>query len=203
MIYLTEEQLLIIKKEVKDNFYYYIKHYQSDKYPEDVYIQSKVKFKNPQSVTASDITKALEWKYGHLNKNNYPAAHKSIINTIILHWSDFCRVKCLSTDNIYNFWKEKLKVHQNFITIAYIIHLIKSDEIQIIDQHNFRAFNYLVSLVKAGHSYSKKPSSLLNLKNYNHFFNQLLSIIDIKENKKRNLDKFLMMYGKYFVKERS
>ena len=177
--------------------------YQSDKYPEDCYIESKVKFKCPTQVTATNITKALEWKYGHLNKKNYPESHKILINKVIESWNDFCLLGNCTVDNMYDFWKERLKGHQNFITIAYIIHLIKSDEIQIIDQHNFRAFNYLVSLVKPGHSYNKKPSTLLDLKNYNHFFNQLLSIIDIRKDKVRDLDKFLMMHGKYMLKGRS
>lgn len=203
MIYLTQEQLLTIKEEVEKKFNYYLSKYDSQKYSEDIYIQSKIKFKDPCKVTADDITQALLWKYGHINKSNYPDDHKKFIRIIIDNWPDFYKNSTYTLNNMYDFWKERLKGHQNFVTIAYLIHLIKSDEIQIIDQHNFRAFNYLFLLVNPGHSFTNKPNNLLDLKNYNHFFNQLLDILDLSKGKERDLDKFLMMYGKYNLKERN
>ena len=200
MIYLTQEQLLTIKEEVESKFNYYLGKYDSQKYSEDIYIQSKINFKDLYKVNADDITQALLWKYGHINKSNYPDAHKKLIKMIIDNWLDFCKNNTYTLNNMYDFWKERLKGHQNFVTIAYLIHLIKSDEMQIIDQHNFRAFNYLVLLVNPGYSFTNKPNKLLDLKNYNHFFYQLLGILDLDKNKKRELDKFLMMYGKYNCK---
>ena len=196
MIYLTQEQLLTIKEVVKKKFNYFLSKYDSQKYPEDIYIQSKIKFKEPSQITANDITQAILWKYGHLNKSNYPDSHKNIIKIIIYSWPDFLKNSKYALEDIYDFWTEKLKVHKNFITVAFLIHLLKSNEIQIIDQHNFRAFNYLLSLVKPGHSFKSKPKNLLDLKNYNHFFTQLIDILDMDKNKERELDKFLMMYGK-------
>jgi hypothetical protein len=87
----------------------------------------------------------MEWKYGHWGKANYVPAHKVIIAKVQKYWPEFASAGNYDIDSTFNFFENKLAGHQNFITISFLFHLIHSDELEIIDQHNFRAMNYFLS----------------------------------------------------------
>ena len=204
-----EKNMLTLKKEekralvqiVKGNFSKYYRKYQSSKYPEKPYVEWKKKFPIPKNVKPEDIKQALEWKYGNWGKSNYPLSHKIIVSKVQKNWDEFVELNNYEIESIFAFWRSKLIEHQNFITIAFITHLIHNSTIEIIDQHGFRAMNYLFSAVRPSWIGKKNPSDTKDIRNYSEFFKMLLSLLDINSDEKRKLDKFLMMFGKHKAKD--
>ncbi|MHA1267982.1 MAG: hypothetical protein ACTSRS_22350 [Candidatus Helarchaeota archaeon] len=197
MLTLTDKEKQAISQTVKDNFHEYYSKYSSLKYPEQPYVEWKNIFPVPKNVNPEHIKQALEWKYGHWGKRNYVRAHKEIISKIQKNWGDFLELNNYEIESAFSFWHQKLIAHQNFITIAFIIHLIHNSTIEIIDQHNFRAMNYLLASVRPSWNWKKKPSDIEDIRDYSNFFGTLLPLLDLSGDVKRKLDKFLMMFGKY------
>ncbi len=164
-----------IAKKIKDNFFEYYPKYQSSKYPEKPYTEWKEIFPNPKIVKPENIKQALEWKYGHWGKNNYVGSHKIIIGKVQENWNEFVETNSFEVETIFSFWRNKLIEHQNFITIAFLTHLICNSTVEIIDQHNFRAMNYLISTVRPSWNYKKNPSDINDIRNYSEFFINLVS----------------------------
>ena len=77
--------------------------------------------------------------------------------------------------------------------MAFLTHLSHPDEIPIIDQHNFRAMNYLLNHLGYNSQSKKKPSNWNDIIQLKDFMN-----VVCKKIKKEHLelDKFLMMYGR-------
>lgn len=197
MLTLKKEEKRVLAQIVKDNFSKYYRKYQSSRYPERPYIEWRKTFPTPRNVKPEDIKQALKWKYGHWGKSNYPRAHKIMISKIQENWNEFIGLNNYEIESIFSFWRNKLIEHQNFITIAFVTHLIHNSTIEIVDQHTFRAMNYLLSTVKPSWTGKKNPSDTKDIKNYSEFFKMLLSLLDIDSDEKHKLDKFLMMFGKY------
>ena len=141
---LNEEEKQKIADIILKSSEVYISKYQSSKYPEETYLLLKKRFPNPRNVEPEDINNAIVWKYGHWGKSNFVKSHKVIISKIQKYWDEFVKTEKYDMSSIFYFWEEKLVGHQNFITIAFITHLIHNSRIEIIDQHTFRAMNYFL-----------------------------------------------------------
>jgi hypothetical protein len=201
LLNLNDKEKQEIVKIIKDNFNEYYQKYQSSKYPEEPYIEWKMIFPTPNRVKPENIKQALEWKFGHWKKNNYVGAHKIIIAKVQENFNEFIELNNFEVESIFSFWRNKLKGHQNFITIAFLTHLIHNSTVEIIDQHDFRAMNYLISTVRPSWIWKKNPSDIDDLINYSEFFKRLIPLLDLNGDSKRKLDKFFMMFGKYKVRE--
>lgn len=170
------------------------KKYDFKKYPKCVYDRCKLKFSalNPDD---QDIHDALVWKYGHWGKPNFPPAHCKLIQEVQKLWPQFIKTgNHHSPYGTFQWWKSKFPKNR-YITVAFITHLIHHNSaIPIIDQHNFRAMNTLIDIVKKNYSYKKAPSSwqdMLDLKAFMAILLPHLNNVDMSE-----LDRFLMMWGK-------
>lgn len=197
MLTLNKKEKQALVQIIKDNFYRYYPKYQSSKYPKKPYVEWKKTFPIPKDVKPEDIKQALEWKYGHWGKRSYPRAHKIIILKVQENWDEFVESNNYEIESIFSFWRNKLVEHQNFITIAFVAHLIHNSTIEIIDQYNFRAMNYLLSAVRPTWIWKKEPSDTKDIRDYSKFFKMLLSLLHIDGDRRRELDKFLMMFGKH------
>lgn len=187
--------------KIKMEFDCYLKKYNSIKYPTDIYNDFIYAFRNLDP-SGEQITNAINWKYGNLNKANSPNSHKAIIIEIKRAWPKFRIAKERYSElETFNWWKKKLAKgsRKRFITIAFITHLVhKTKNIPIIDQHNYRAMNYLRNNFKFSSVTKKFPSGWEDIANLKDFISEL-SNVHVK--KRDDVDKYLMMLGKEIKKK--
>lgn len=199
MLNLSHGELQSIVDSIRPIFNQTVQSYDSRKYPEDVYERLRRAFQSPVNVTTSDIRDALVWKYGHWGNRNYPQSHKDIIAKIQTGWTGFLEHQAFDARGIFDYWAEVLKEHQNFITVTFLTHLLCSDEIPIIDQHNFRAMNAFIKSVRKGWIGRKKPSRFSDILELKEFMCSVLEHWVSCEYpgapNPRALDKFLMVTG--------
>lgn len=202
MLNLSYNDKQAIVDAMRHDFASTVQRYDGYKYPEDVYDSLRTAFHTRESVTADHIRDALIWKYGHWRKPNFPSKHKTIIARIQTEWAAFVERNLSDAEQIFNYWTDTLSAHQSFITVTFLVHLLMSDEIPIIDQHNFRAMNFFLRTHWAGH---RKPSH----------FNDVLKLREfvrgIQEHwakctypnppDDRSIDKYLMVFGQDLKKE--
>lgn len=199
MIVTTDEQRKIVERINKD-FARTVARYDAWKYPEDAYSGLRDRFLAPVTVSADDIRQALVWKYGHWRKNGYPSSHQALIQKICREWPRFVATSEDSTVRAdFDFWTKTLKGHHSFITVCFLVHLVHSDNVAILDQHNYRAMNYLVGTVRPGWVAKKKPSNFQDLCNVSDFItcisNYWSLIPGTTAPSKRAIDKYLMVSG--------
>jgi hypothetical protein len=87
-----------------------------------------------------------------------------------------------------------------YITKTFLLHLLRPNKIPIIDQHNFRAMNHFLKTVHPGWRSKSKPSTYTDLATFSDFDRAILSrwkaLDPVGVPSERNLDRFLMMFGK-------
>lgn len=121
---------------INQRFDFFVKQYDEKKYPPNIYQTAKKNF-STFTADAETIKLAMELKWGHIGKPNYPNSHKLLINEIVCEWQNFNKSNHDKKTPIENFdwWCTKFGKRKStkFITIAFIIHLIHNEEIPIID----------------------------------------------------------------------
>jgi hypothetical protein len=201
MLNLSDRERQIIVDAIRLDFTSRVQHYDSRKYPEAAYEKLRIAFSTPKSVTDDDIKNALVWKYGHWHKSGYPEKHRILIGEIQNGWPDFVASQSQVTDarQIFDYWMGKLKGHQCFITIAFLVHLLRSDQISIIDQHNYRAMNHLLKKVRGDWIGRQKPShfdDMLDLSEFIHSVQETWHKCGYPSPPdERSIDKYLMVLG--------
>lgn len=186
---------------INQHFDFFVKQYDEKKYPPTIYNKAKKRFSS-LTADAETIKLALELKWGHINKNNYPKTHKQLITEIINEWENFKKSNHDKKTPYKNFewWKNKLgrKSSSRYITIAFIIHLIHNEEIPIIDQHNYRALNFFSNNLSLSSDFKKRPSNWNDVINLKEFTDTILP--NLNNTNPQDFDKFLMMFGKSIKK---
>lgn len=169
--------------------------YDGAKYPERPYQQMVASFaqRSPQN---SEIESAMKWKWGHWGKANFPEHHKRLIALITNTWPKYTETDCLSPRDTFSFWLKELKKPHRYILVAFLTHLVHATEVPIIDQHNYRAMLFLLRATNRTPDVKKKPSNWRDIEDLGAF---LSSLSHHMGKSKRELDKFLMMYGRYRV----
>lgn len=195
---MTNSQL----QEISKIFDYYLNQYDLNKYPMEIYKEAQRSFSIKNS-SNTEIENALNWKYGNIGKSNFPKSHKLIIIEVEKFWTYFADSKAKdSPKETFDWWKQRLSKgkYSRFITIAFITHLVHySENIPIIDQHNFRAMNYFNNNSSMSPDFKKNPSNWGDIESLKYFVSELSRGLkrDVVE-----IDKFLMMFGKELKKKR-
>jgi len=192
---LTSPRLKNIKSIVIPIYDHIVNRYDSSKYPESVYNEAVQAF-SQKNIKNNQIENALKWKWGHWGKSNFPEDHKKLISLVEDIWPDYTRGRHYTGKETFDYWRDALVKRHRYITVAFITHLLHPEEVPIIDQHNFRAMNHLITLSGIEHDYKKKPSTFDDIKNLKSF---LYSLSDVLDKEIREVDRFLMMYGRYNV----
>lgn len=201
MFTISKKDAEVIAKQATESFEDCLTKYDSLKYPDEPYLEWKKIFVNPQDVTSDHIKSAMEWKYGHWGKASYVPTHKVIIAKVQKYWPEYAAAGNYDIDSTFDFFENKLAGHQNFITISFLFHLVHSNEFEIIDQHNFRSMNFYLSQVSPEWLWRKIPASKEDILIFSSFFKAIQNALKLKDDRKRDLDKFLMMYGKHKVRD--
>jgi len=198
MVLSINEQQQIVEK-IKLDFAGLVAQYDSRKYPEAPYLYMRHKFHALPAISDEDIRQALIWKYGHWRKTNYPDAHKVIIRKVCQEWSRFVVTTTATVKGDFDFWTEVLRDHHAFITVCFLVHLLHSDKVAILDQHNFRAMNHLMRNVRLNWSGKEAPSKYHDLEDVSYFIRVISdcwsSMPNARTPDQRAIDKYLMVLG--------
>ena len=148
---------------------------------------------------------ALLWKYGHLGKPTIPPAHELLISQLQRGWPAAVTALPGAPDDAFVAIERDFGGKTRFITVAFLLHLLHPRKVPIIDQHNFRAVNALLASVRPAWKIKRRPSQYADISLVAAFMEAVLTAWrrrapeSVPSN--RDLDKFLMMYGKA-IKER-
>ena len=178
----------------------YVARYNERKYPPTVYDQLLNAFRAPMRVTHDDIRIAILWKFGHLRKRRIPARHEDLISELQLEWHAIASDLAGSPAEVFERLAATAGGPNRYITVSFLLHLLRPTEIPIIDQHNFRAMNYYINEVRSGWRRKRKPSSYADLVTLSAFTKGVRSCWKTADPEtapsERALDRFLMMFGK-------
>lgn len=177
----------------------YADRYDQKKYWPNVYTAVRREFRQPAGASPDAIRDALRWKWGHLSKPAFPAAHARLIAQIQDGWPEAVAALPASTVGAF----EELDARfgpKRFITVAFLLHLLRPLSVPIVDQHNFRAVNSLMRQVRPTWQSKTKPTRYRDLETVTMFMAAVLKgwrqSMPASAPSSRRLDKFLMMYGK-------
>ena len=204
---LSPADLDLIIETLNGRFAKCLAGYDERKYPADAYALIVKAFAAPSDTSDGDIERALKWKYGHWRKLNYPAQHREMARRIAARWRVFRDRADRDPRAIFDFWTEALqgRTTQPFITVTFLLHLLRPAGFPIIDQHTFRAMNHLLRSVWPDWQGKGKPSTYADLMTYTEFFNRLHSRWATRAGapSRLELDKGLMVFGQELKRERS
>jgi hypothetical protein len=194
---LTPAELTRIVDKLEPGFAKCVKDYPANKYPLDAYSALLAAFASPETLSDDDIRRALEWKYGHWGKANYPEAHRGMAARI---WSLWPAFKASKPEAEFKHWMKELrrKWTAPYITVTFLIHLLRPCEYPIVDQHTFRDMNDVLAGVRLGRSVKKTPSTFEDLETYAEFFDGLQKFWARRDAEidRPTLDRGLMVYGR-------
>jgi hypothetical protein len=175
----------------------YVGSYNTYKYPKSTYKNAKSKFSNLK-LENELIKDALKWKWGYANHSQFPSAQVKLIKKIDSSWKKFIKSNsCKIPFESFMWWESESKKYKSsmYITSAFITHLVHyKKNIPIIDQHNFRAYNYLLNNCRQNHKAKKCPSNwndIISLQQYVLKIQSAFPNLSLEE-----IDKFLMELGK-------
>jgi hypothetical protein len=190
---------------IRPDFVNYVTRYSESKYPPSVHERLMDAFVAPQHVTDHDIRLAVLWKFGHLKKQQIPSRHEALILELQRRWPDLISQEIFtgSTEAVFDNLQREVGGPHRYITITFLLHLLRPNEVPIIDQHNFRAMNYFVNVVRQTHAAlpsKSRPTNYADLATLSDFVGSLLScwrkIDPTTLPSEQMLDRFLMMFGK-------
>jgi hypothetical protein len=176
-----------------------VEDYDDSKYPAAAYDLLIGAFKNPRDTSDGDIERALRWKYGHWRKINYPIAQLHLAERIAGVWKQFSKQNTQEPESIFGYWMAALKgtASTPYITVTFLLHLLRPDQFPIIDQHTFRAMNWLIKGVRPEWSERKAPRNFTDLTTYTEFFDSLHIAWQSRDHapSRSDLDRGLMVFG--------
>jgi hypothetical protein len=141
----------------------------------------------------------------HLGKPAIPAAHEGLISQLQRRWPAAAAALPKAPEDAFVALDREFGGKKRFITVAFLLHLLHPSTVPIIDQHNFRAVNAIMAGVRPTWKSRKQPSCYADIGLVSAFMEVVLEAWVYRAPESapaiRDLDKFLMMYGKA-IKER-
>jgi len=200
LVRLSKAEAWQIAKEIRASFAEYVAKYDTDKYWPVVYQRIRREFRQPQRVLSNTLRDALLWKYGHLGKPAIPQAHELLITQLQRGWPSAVVALPSAPKDAFDAIGREFGGKTRFITVAFLVHLLHPHKVPIIDQHNFRAVNAFRAAVRPTWRIRRRPSRYDDISLLAEFMKSVLTVWRQRAPKSvpsaRNLDKFLMMYGK-------
>jgi hypothetical protein len=201
---LSDAEALQVVRAIKPRFREFVLLYDTKKYWPDVYEGVLRQFGQPVSVSPVAIRDALLWKYGHLGKPAIPPAHEVLISQVQAGWTVIARSLPPTPQEAFEALDRRFGGRTRFITVAFLLHLLHPRTVPIIDQHNFRAINDLLSSVRPSWQGKKRASTYTDIARLGAFMEAILQAWSRQSPQSlpssRELDLFLMMYGKAIKK---
>lgn len=199
LLNLTEFETGQLVRDIEPELLLYANQNDEQKYPPAELIRLRRVFKKPESVAKGDILAALVWKYGHTGKLNFPRRQRELAARIAEMWSDSPMRSSEPPLETFQRWRTSLG-QTSFVTICFLLHLVHSDALPILDQHNYRAVNRHLAAIHPDLNIKAKPSQFEDLLLVRDFDIAVLGGWErYSESEKPTadiLDRYLMMRGK-------
>lgn len=203
----SESEAWAIATAIRPRFAEFADQYDTKKYWPAVYQRVRRKFRQPTGVNPSTLREALLWKYGHLGKPAIPRAHEALISQLQHGWSSAVPGLPRVPEDAFVLLDRHFGGKTRFITVAFLVHLLHPGKVPIIDQHNFRAVNALLAAARPGWRSKKQPSRYEDITLVAAFMKAVRTAWGRRAHASvpsyRELDKFLMMYGKSINERRN
>ena len=196
---LSADEARRIARAIRPSLREYADQYDRRKYWPSVYDSVRRRFGRGARVPKETIRDALMWKWGHLGKPVIPSAHSALIVDIQKGWSETVADLPNGPADAFAVLNERFGP-QRFVTIAFLLHLVRPADVPIVDQHNFRAVNWFMREVRPGWRMKAMPTRYRDLETVSTFMASVLTAwrqcMPVSAPSRRTLDRFLMMYGK-------
>jgi len=196
----SEAEAWEIAKAIRPQLAEYADQYPIKKYLPAVYQRVGREFRQPTEVGPGTLREALLWKYGHLGKSAIPRAHELLISQLQRDWPTVAAALRGAPEDDFRVLDLRVGGKTRFITIAFLLHLLHPGEVPLIDQHNYRAVNALLAASRPGWRSRTQPSRYADITLVAAFMKAVLTAwrrrAPASVPSDRELDKFLMMYGK-------
>ena len=201
-----------IVKIIYPRFQYFVRQFDTKKFPTACYEKALEKFKAPADLSPDVLRNALLWKYGYLGKTAIPDHQHQLIEKIQKEWPALFKADTKFPTNPalafkvldQRFGPKKTR----FITLAFLLHLLFPRHVPIIDQHNFRAVNGLMSDIRVDWPPPKKTQKPSQYSDIECIADFTKSVLDVWARNAlapvpsaQEFDRFLMMYGKDLKKK--
>ena len=204
---LTEEEARVVVDLIRPCLIEYVSRYDERKYPPKIYEDLLRAFRVPDNITDEDIRLAMLWKWGHLRKERIPSHHEALISCIQARWPDLLPAIHGSTVEVFRRLYAAVGGPYRYITVSFLLHLLRPSEVPIIDQFNFRAMHYYFGVVRPGWRPNHRPAAFCDMEMLSRFLSAIThgwKIIDPSSvPSQRDLDRFLMMKGKALNSQRA
>jgi hypothetical protein len=191
---------------VRPHFRAYCNQYETGKYWPQTYATVLEAFQQPRTVSAGTLRQAILWKYGHLRKRRIPTAHEALIADLQARWPVLSGDLPATPDAAFAMLHEAFGGATRYVTVAFLTHLLYPMTVPIIDQHNFRSTNVLFQAVRPSWRIKRLPSRYEDIQVVDQFMRMVAAVwtqwSPADAPSLRDIDKFLMMYGKA-LKQRS
>ena len=194
---LTDAELEIIVRNISEEIAIE-QEYDYTKYPADVLTELRQTFADPAAVNFPVVEKALKWKYGHINKANYPGHQRDLARKIAELWPTAGIRPGTDATDAFDRWQDLLPT--GYITVCFLLHLVNPDTMPILDQHNYRSVSNHLS--RAGRTVISKPaprgySDLLLVRDFSAAVrDHWTKVTGEPAPDAGRLDRYLMMHGK-------
>jgi hypothetical protein len=170
---LNNSQKEMINRKIDFFFDEIILKYEENKYDEKEYDRLKCLFENAQDVKKVALRHALMWKYGKKTFETFKRneSHVGTVDLLWEKWPIFVKRRLSAGQPQFDFLFSNAKKTQ-YISVAFICHLLSPDEVPIIDQHNFRALQYFLHDEKYPENVKMKPNSWDDIQSLKSFIDQ-------------------------------
>ncbi len=197
---LSSDEAMRIVEGIRPYFRAYCDQYEIGKYWPQTYTTVLEVFQQPHTVSADILRQAILWKYGHLPKSRIPAAHEALIADLQARWPVLSRDLPATPDAVFAMLYEAFGGATRYVTAAFLTHLLHPTAVPMIDQHNFRSTNVLIQAVRPSWRIKRLPSRYEDIVVVDRFMRAVATVwaqwSPADAPSLRELDKFLMMYGK-------
>jgi len=193
---LNEKEKRAISTLVQERMDEHLSRFPFARYPIEPFEAWKHIFAEPQSVPAETLRDAFRWPLGGWARKNLPSTHHRTTIKMIKIWPEFAENAAFEPSQIFQFWEQRLPDwNTGFNTTTFLLHLMRSDEIEITDAHRISAMHELIQAVGISTVDPSHPLSFVAVEQYSQFFRLILQKLTYGTESRIKLDRFLKAYG--------
>ena len=193
---LSEREAAAIIRNMQGDFRRRVAGYDTSKYPPGVLRFLRSRFSEGR-VEQDVMDLALMWKFGHLHKPDYPAAHKKLAVRLMKRWEKAPLVRGVEQPLVFDEWQRAFPTA--FVTLCFLQHLVEPKRTPILDRFNLMAVGHHLSQVGSTIRVHKSPRTLSDLETVKAFINTVQerwqAVTKSPEPSFDEVDRYLMVLG--------
>ena len=194
---LTDAKKKSLAVLVKTHHEQHLSRFPFAKYPVEPLEVWRQQFTDPATIEADTLRAALSWSCGKWQQS-IPSPYKKLHLMVISHWRNFVEQYKPEFPFVISYWTGLLgKGEYAFNTVAFLTHLLCSEQIEITDSRSVKGMNDLLTEAELPDECVEFEDVATSVEHYTDFYRQLLpktqSILGDQASLK--LGRFLFAYG--------